>query len=161
VYNLSSKWRKFQLKCRKWKLNKGIFDFGSKEAKWPALCSSHCNSWKTVSPHPLKRRQRGSTNENENGKGENLCRWQELVLSPEPSHSNGWRTSAHIQNRDMKVNVGVNVLLYAATVLQPGTQTCYQLDRSLSKIQNWSGHQKQTGKSLYMPGNKTPVQSVT
>lgn len=58
------------------------------------------------------------------------------------------------------MNVGVNVLLYTVNVLQPGTQTCYQLDRSLSKIQNWSGHQKQTAKSLYMPENKTPVQSV-
>jgi hypothetical protein len=76
--HLSPKLRKFQcniqLKCRKWELNKGIFDFGTKEGKWPAL-------WKTVSPHPLNRRQRGSTNKNENGKGENICRWQELVLS--------------------------------------------------------------------------------
>jgi hypothetical protein len=83
--HLSPKWRKFQckirLKCRKWKLNKGIFDFGTKEGKWPALCSSHCNSSKTVSPHPLNRRQRGSTNKNENAKGENLCCWQELVIS--------------------------------------------------------------------------------
>jgi len=83
--HLSPQWRKsqcnIQLKCRKWKLNKGIFDFGTKEGKWPALCSSQCNSWKTASPHPMNRRQRGSTNKNENGKGENLCHWQELVLS--------------------------------------------------------------------------------
>jgi hypothetical protein len=34
-----------------------------------------------VSPHPMNRRQRAFTNKNENGKGENLCRWQEIVLS--------------------------------------------------------------------------------
>jgi hypothetical protein len=82
--HLSPKWRKFQcniqLKCRKWTLNKGIFDSAIKEGMWPTLCSSYCNSWKTVSPHPLNRRQKGSTNKNKYGKGENLCRWQELVL---------------------------------------------------------------------------------
>jgi len=51
----------------------------------------------------------------------------------------------------MKMNGGLNVLLYAANELQPGNETCYQLDGSLSEIQKWSGHQKQTAKSLYMP----------
>jgi hypothetical protein len=35
------------------------------------------------------------------------------------------------------------------------------LPTGLSKIQNWFGHQKQTAKSLCMPGNKIWAQSVT